>query len=222
MKNLRLYWEHHPLRTNKNLLELAESEWKISPDENTLDCRELGKQVSNPFYFLKNEFPCRILQYQRWFTSICPGNLNLKKILVDKAGNIYYTDFHELRPRNIITDFARLEGALILESALFDQDESSLLAHFAAELLGNSSLEDIPKFVYSGINPQVEKIHKIICRLRQYADKVTIFETDIKPYYIVLLEYLLNASVRHDLSPRQKRLALIAAGLSTERIIELE
>jgi|GEM_PF-635628 len=222
MKNLRLYWEHHPLRTNKNLLELAESELKISPEANSLACPELGGSIPNPYNFLKYEYPRRILQYDRWFTAVCPGNMNLRKILVDPAGNIYYTDFRELKPRNIVTDFARLEASLIMESAVFNQDEHSQLALFTAELLKTSSMEDIPKFAYTGTNPQVEKIHKIICKLRQYADKVTIFETDIEPYYIVLLEYMLNASIRPDLTSPQKRLALIAAGLCVQRLIELE
>jgi len=223
LKNLRLYWEHHPLRTNKNLLDIAKEELKISPEAKTIPCKELDAALSNPFYFLNNEFPRRILQYRRWFTALSLGNLNLKKILVDEAGNLFCTDFHQVKVRNIVNDFAYLEASLVLETnRLKDNQDLKHLARFAQVLLQTSSLEAVPLFSYSGSDVQVEKNYKIICLLRQYADKVTIFENDIAPYYLVMLEYMLNAAVRPDLTIRQKQLALICAALLTQKITELE
>ena len=81
----------------------------VSADSERLPCPELGRDLLNPYYFLQHEFPRRRHRSRLWYTSICHGDLNMQNVLVDERDNIYVIDFSETRPRNIVSDFARLE-----------------------------------------------------------------------------------------------------------------
>jgi len=68
----------------------------------------------------------------------------------------------------------------------------------------------------------VEKAYKMICKLREYANVVTIFETDIVPYLIALLEWTYSVVCYTQLNILKKKYALYGAALMCEKILELE
>ena len=107
-----LYADHTPLRLFPNLCAHAERDFGFSSEGERIECAELGVQLTNPFLFLRTEYPKRSAWLQLWYQGINHGDLNLRNVLVDEKENLYVIDFSETRPRNIVADFARMETIL--------------------------------------------------------------------------------------------------------------
>ena len=118
-----LFRDHTPLRLFPNLFEIAERDLGISAAAPTLDCPELGIELPNPMRFLKHEYERRAGESRLWYTAICHGDLNLQNVLVDERENLYVIDFSETRPRNVVSDFARIEPILKFEFPRLETDE---------------------------------------------------------------------------------------------------
>ena len=74
-------------------------------------------------------------------------------------------------------------------------------------------LRDAPPFHYRGDDPMVARAHAVITLMRQYADVVTLFEQDMTPYWLALLEWTYSVVAYTQVSPRQKRYAACSAAL---------
>ena len=147
----------------------------------------------------------------------------MQNILLDERQNIYIIDFSETRHRNAVSDFARLEAIVKFEmTRLNNENDLKDLIEFDLGLLEALSLDEIPPFNYKGSDPIVEKAYKVILRLRRYADKVTLFETDIVPYLLALLEWTYPVVSYGDATRLQKRFSALSAGLICRKIEELE
>ena len=79
-----------------------------------------------------------------------------------------------------------------------------------------------PPFTYTGSDPSVHKAYEVIRRLRRHADTVTIFETDVVPYWLALLEWTLPVVIYVQISDWHKKYAAYSAGLLCEAIMRLE
>ena len=217
------YIEHSPLTLFPNIFECLERELGISADTEIIQCDELGREIINPFYFLKHEYPLRKGRSKLWYKAVTHGDLNMQNILLDEKENIYIIDFSETKPRNIIADFARLEPIFKIEMcSVANEEELKEMLEFEQGLLQAETLGEIPKFTYSGSDPMVEKAYRMICKLREYANVVTIFEKDIIPYLIALLEWTYSVICYTQLSTTKKKYALYSAALMCEKIIKLE
>ena len=75
---------------------------------------------------------------------------------------------------------------------------------------------------YAGPDAAVDKAYQVITLLRRLADTATIFETDMVPYWLALLEWTLPVIVYRQVSPWQKRYAAFSAGLLCEAIARTE
>jgi len=62
----------------------------------------------------------------------------------------------------------------------------------------------------------------VIRLLRRHANTVTIFETDIVPYWLALLEWTLPVVTYVQISPRQKKYAAYSAALLCDAILKRE
>ena len=63
----------------------------------------------------------------------------------------------------------------------------------------------------------VEKAYAAICRMRSYANTATLFETDIVPYWLALLEWTYSV-LSYDLPPLRRKLAAYSAAVICERM----
>lgn len=127
-------------------------------------------------------------------------------------------DFSETRPRNIVADFARMETILKFEMSRVETVEDlPRMIEFEQGLAESDSLEDVPPNRYRGDDPLVEKAHSVICRLRRYANTATLFETDIVPYWLALLEWMFSV-LSYDLPPLRRKLAAYGAAILCGRI----
>jgi anti-anti-sigma factor len=220
---VKLYEEHDPRRLFPSVCEAAEKFLGVSASTPVIPCPALGIDLPNPYHFLQHEFPRRREQSRLWYTSICHGDLNMQNVLVDERENIYVIDFSETRPRNIVSDLARLEPIVKFEMVSID-DESGLrhMLDFEKGLVSAAALNEIPAYTYQGSDPAVHKAYEVIRLIRRHADTVTIFETDIVPYWLALLEWTLPVVMYVNASDWQKKYAVYSAALLCEAILKLE
>ncbi len=222
-EEIRPYEEHNPLRLFPKILEDAQKTLSLSPDEANLPCPELDMDLPNPFHFLKHGYPARQGYARLWYKSITHGDLNMQNILLDEGKNIYIIDFSETGMRNVVSDFARLEAIVKIEmTTLESNDDLKRLIEFEKTLAKVSALNEMPRFIYHGKDVMVKKAHRMICLLRTYADRVTIYETDILPYLLALLQWTYPVVSYGGASSLQKRFAAYSAGLMVQRILDLE
>jgi anti-anti-sigma factor len=218
-----LFRDHTPLRLFPGLFETAEGTLGLSADTPDFDCHELGIRLPNPFHFLRHEYPRRAAESRLWYTAVCHGDLNLRNVLVDERDNLYVIDFSETRPRNVVSDFARLEPVLKFEMTRPESEEElRRLLVFEAGLMSVTALDQPPPFRYDGSDPMVARAHAVITRLRRYADRATLFETDIVPYWLALLEWTYPVVCYRQLTLRQKRYAACSAALICRSILQIE
>jgi len=97
-------------------------------------------------------------------------------VLVDERENLYVIDFSETGPRNVVSDFARIEPILNFEFPRLETNEDlRLLLEFEAGLTSVTRLSELPPLVYRGDDPLVSHAHAVITVLRRAADIVTLF-----------------------------------------------
>jgi anti-anti-sigma factor len=217
------YVDHDPRRLFPSLLDEVAKVLGVSAEEETLHCAELDLVLPNPFHFLKYFYPQRKRYSRLWYTGITHGDLNMQNILLDEHENIYVIDFSETRSRNIVSDFARLEAIVKIEmTRLNDEADLRALLEFEMALTDMSLLTETPPCNYRGSDTMVAKAHSIICLLRDYANRVTIFETDITPYLLALLEWTYPVVCYSTASFLAKRFAALSAGMMVRKILELE
>ena len=162
-----LYADHTPLHLFPNLCEHAQRDFGFSPEAETIVCEELGIELPNPFRFLRTEYPKRAGKPRLWYQAINHGDLNLKNVLVDEQENLYVIDFSETRPRNIVSDFARMESILKFQVLRIENaGELARMVEFEQGLAEVERLEDVPPNRYRGDNPEVAKVYAVICQLR--------------------------------------------------------
>lgn len=221
-ERVRLFEEHNPAGyLFPNLLADAQREMNLSLDEPTLQCPFIARPLPNPYYVLKHIYSKRRAETMLWYTGICHGDLNMQNILLDERENLYIIDFSETRPRNIVSDFARLEPIFLFETLRLDTDDDIRRAlEFIESLYNQTSLADTPEFVYSGDDPMVRKAYDLIQRLRHYANIVTLFETQMLPYWLAVLEWCLPVASYRGLPPRRKQLALYTSALLCEQALK--
>lgn len=147
----------------------------------------------------------------------------MQNILLDEKDNIYVIDFSETRERNIVEDFARMECVLRYEAIPMKSEEDLRdLCEFMAGLTEPSKLSEIPPCRYRGSDPLVDKAYRLICRLRSYADRVTLFEENIEPYLIALLEWTYVVVSYISVGPLEKRLSALSAALICRKLQEMQ
>jgi anti-anti-sigma factor len=218
-----LYADHDPRRLFPTVCDVAAELLGVSADNDRLPCPELGRDLLNPYYFLQYEFARRRGRSRLWYTSICHGDLNMQNVLVDERENIYVIDFSETRPRNIVSDFARLEPIVKFDQISIQSSEDlRRLLRFEQGLVSVTALDHVPPNEYPGTDPSVEKAYEVIKLVRSLANTATIFETDMVPYWLALLEWTLPVVVYRQCTPLQKRYAAYSAGLIAEAIIRAE
>ncbi|MCK4313121.1 MAG: phosphotransferase, partial [Candidatus Cloacimonetes bacterium] len=182
--------EHNPCEMFPLIFESLETSLGISAETKTIFCEELNIELPNPYHFLKYEYPKRKEFSKLWYKSITHGDLNMQNILLDEVENIYIIDFSETKTRNIISDFARLEPIFKIEmTKLETETDLKNLLEFEAGIADANSIKEVPKYIYHGNDPMVKKAYKMICKVREYANIVTLFDDDIVPYLIAILEW---------------------------------
>lgn len=221
---VNLYKDHDPVVNffGEALYEMAKQELGIDLETPVIDVPELGRKIANPYHFLKYGYKERYNRGFKTYKCICHGDLNPQNILFDEKENIYIIDFSETRSRNAVSDFARMETIITTEYFKIEtQDDIATLIPFITEMLNGTSIKTIPGFNYHGTDSAVRKGYELIIRMREYARTVSLFETEITPYLIALLEWTLPI-VCYRLSDIRKKFSAICCALMVEKILAQE
>jgi len=80
--------------------------------------------------------------------------------------------------------YASTPTAILVSRRVDTPEDVARLVEFEQGLAEAGSMAETPPNRYRGDDPGVEKAYEVICRLREYADTVTLFETDIVPLCI--------------------------------------
>ena len=121
-----------------------------------------------------------------------------------------------------MADFARLEPILKIEmSRISSENDLIQLIDFEKGLLEPDSMDQLPSYRYQGDDPNVRKAYEVICRLRHYADVVTLFEKDIEPYLLAVLQWTLPVVSYKGVEKLRKRYSACSAALICEKILTI-
>lgn len=215
--------EHDPTKVFFPHIEKEANEvLDISSDEEKIFIPEIGKDVVNPYWFLKHKYKEYENKSKLWYKCISHGDLNLQNILIDEKNNIYVIDFSETKIRNAVADFARIEPIVRIENVKIENEQDiTELLQFEEGLLYPDKLNEQPLFTYEGKDPMVEKAYHTICKLRQYANTVTLFEYDLIPYLLAILEWTLPIVCYKGVEPIRMKYSAYVSALMCEKIIEL-
>lgn len=221
---LHPYKEHDPTSVFfKHIYNEAEKNLGISSEDKTIFIPALNRNVVNPYWFLKYKYGEKEKTSKLWYKCICHGDLNMQNILVDEIENIYIIDFSETKVRNAVSDFARIEPIVKNENVRLEcENDLFELLRFEEGLLVPNSLDESPVYNYSGNDPMVEKAFKTISLLRKYAKTVTLFENDIIPYLLAVLEWTLPIVCYYGVDNLRKKYSAYSSALMLEKIESLE
>lgn len=214
--------DHDPTLTFfPHIYKTADELFAISPDEKFIRIQETGRQMLNPYWFLKHEFPARRHTWINYYSGICHGDLNMQNILLDENMNVYLIDFSETKPRSIISDFARLEAIFLVDNApLEDEKDLADYIEFMVNFYESPHLFENKEIVYHGRHPEkVAKHAALAMKMRGYAVSSVKGDQDPLPYYIALLEWVLPI-VCYTLSFHHKRLSIIVSSMLSEKVAE--
>lgn len=220
-KTIFPFKDHDPTLTFfPHIYNVVSELFGISADEEYIYAEELGREVLNPYWYLKHRFPQQREEGLLYWESICHGDLNMQNILLDEHQNVYLIDFSETKPRAVVSDFARLEAIFMIDNAQINQSEdmsdylSLILPFYQVERLDEQPAVDI-----EGLSD--EKLRKILTltrQMRHYALGCVGGDPNIVPYYLALLEWVMPIVCYNSVSIAQKRLSMLVSALLCEKI----
>jgi anti-anti-sigma factor len=208
--------DHDPTATFfPTLCQTAADLLSVSPDEPTFYVAETGQTLTNPYWFLKHEYPRQRQAGIDFYTAICHGDLNMQNILLDEDMNVYLIDFSETRPRSVVSDFARLEAIFMIEHAPLDNAEEmeeylKFISAFYEKITPGEPLVSN----YEG--PHSDKINRLTAltqKMRDYAFQSARRDPNPIPYCMALLEWTLPIVCYSSTSLQHKRLSMVISGL---------
>ncbi len=218
-EEVHLYRDHDPRNLFKNLIPTAEEVLGIDSTQQEIFIPELDRTLVNPYWFLANHYDHHAKM--QWYTCPIHGDLNMQNILLDEKQNIYIIDFSETRIRNAVADFARLEPIVKTEFTRFESDNDLVrLVKFEEELWKQRNLGDVIPYRNDDDDPGLRKAWETIRLMRSYANQVTIFETNMVPYLLAVLEWTLPIVCYVNVDRHAKRFSMISAALMCQRIME--
>jgi anti-anti-sigma factor len=217
------YKEHDPTKVFfPHIEQEALNVLGISSDEEKIYINAIERDVVNPYWYLKHKYKEYQNNSKLWYKCISHGDLNLQNILIDESNNIYVIDFSETKIRNAVSDFARIEPIVRIENVRIESDEDiKNLLEFEQGLLYPDKLNERPMFTYNGNDPMVEKAYHVVCQLRDYANTVTLFEYDLIPYLLAILEWTLPIVCYKGVDVIRMKYSAYSSALMCEKIIEL-
>jgi anti-anti-sigma factor len=218
------FLDHDPTLTFfSTLCETSEEVLSFSSDEPFFIVQESGQKLVNPYWFLKFEYPKRRNDAVDYYTAICHGDLNMQNILLDQDMNVYLIDFSETKPRSVISDFARLEAIFMVERTPIETEgEMKAVTEFITRFYSIDQLDQLPVNSYQGSNSNiVDKNILMTLKMREYAIRSVNGNTNLVPYYMALLEWVLPVVCYSSAPMAHKRLSMIVAGLLCEKVMKL-
>ncbi|MBE0478263.1 STAS domain-containing protein [Candidatus Aerophobetes bacterium] len=231
-RNILKLWYRQPIYTDLHLYQeydffgklplvssFAQKELSVGDSQEWVTFPEIQGKFINPLYVVKNSFPQRLSKEFPSYRVIVHGDMNLRNILLDEKRNVWIIDFSETHEGHILKDLAKLEATIKFES--FDirgWDELAEMIAFEKELLKPEKFDQLPHIDFPLKNPWLEKIYKMVRKVREFTNLVTFLEEDIRQYYLALFYFTLQVVRYAQLSEFTKLYALISSSLICEKL----
>ena len=186
------------------------------------DVLELGMDIEVPnvcrFYdqFLTNE---RLPEGDHHYVSYVHGDLNAANILIDTRDNVWVIDFFHTGQGHVLKDLAKLENDLLYILTPLDSDDLREAITVTRATLKVSDLQaPLPDHVADLSAPQFVRAWRLLRLLREIAGRLC--RDDRHPFQleVALLRYAVQTLGFQESSTAQKRWALAAAGLLSDRV----
>lgn len=221
---IKPFAEHDPTSVFfPHIFNTAKQELDIDSDQQFIYIEELGRDMLNPYWYLKHIYP-KMRDYTiDYYSAICHGDLNMQNILLDEKQNIFLIDFSETQMRCVVSDFARLEVIMMVDNAPCKNKEEYLdYIKFASQFYSKSnSLDAKEPFCtnYEGkYGDSVNRNIGLTAKMRNYAKICAHNESTILPYLFPFLEWCLPIVCYGGLPQYTKRVSMIISGLMTEKV----
>lgn len=224
VKTIQPFEDHDPTYTFfPHIYDTVKEVFSISSDEPEIFVAETGRNMLNPYWFLKHEYPKRRDKSIQYPTGICHGDLNMQNILLDETMNVYLIDFSETRQRSVVSDFARLEAILLIDNAPLETEaDVKPYLGFIESFYNVADLQSVSPNTYTGVHHEkVAKNHALALKMRNYAYESAHQNADPIPYYMALLEWVLPI-VCYGIPIPQRRLSMIVASILCEKVMKAD
>jgi anti-anti-sigma factor len=218
-REIALYEEYRKPPMYEKSKDYALSHFGVTASDPEVDLPcNLGKSI-NPLYFVEHMIPLRI-------SATCPayyapqhGDLNLKNVLLDQEGHMWLIDFSDTRITHNLRDIAKVETVIRTEMMVVSSDDDvSTMAGLDQRFITFHDLSEIPGMPDMDLPGDREKAFRILRKLRYYADRVTILDTNPEPYLLALLWYTLPVLWYRSVGEYGKKYAWITAARICERL----
>jgi protein-tyrosine phosphatase/nicotinamidase-related amidase len=186
------------------------------------DVFELGDDIEVPnvcrFYdeFLAGE---RLPDGDHHYVSFVHGDLNAANVLFDARGNVWVIDFFHTGQGHVLKDVAKLENDLLYVLTPVDDDDLDQAIVLTRALLDVSDLRAALPEHPAGLNaPQFIRAWRLVRLLREIGGRLCREDRHPLQLEVALLRYAVHTLGFDESSAAQKRWALAAAGLLSERV----
>lgn len=192
----------------------------IDPDTPRVYSETLGRDVLNPYWFLKHRYDALLEFTVDWPAGITHGDLNLNNILVDERLNLYVIDFSETRTRSVASDFARLEPIGLLQWSRVSEpgDEERLLRTVVA-LLDGSIYDTVDLALLDGAEDRLYRALRLISAVRRLAAGRVGDTPNDAAYLLPLFQWMVPIVAFRGTEIERMRVSAVASGLVMERIL---
>jgi hypothetical protein len=213
--------DHDPRELFRTLPELGLEVLGIDPDTPKVYSELLGRDVLNPYWFIKHRYDALLDFTVDWPASITHGDLNLNNILVDERLNLYVIDFSETRTRSVASDFARLEPIALLQWSRVSEpgDEERLLRTLAA-LLNGSVYSPPDSALLDGAEDRLNRALRLTAAVRRLAATRVGDDGNQAAYLLPLFQWMVPIVAFRGTEFARMRVSAIASGLVMERILD--
>lgn len=203
-----------------SLPELGLEVLGINPDTPRVYSETLGRDVLNPYWFLKHRYDALLDFTVDWPAGITHGDLNLNNILVDERLNLYVIDFSETRTRSVASDFARLEPIGLLQWSRVSEpgDEERLLRTVVA-LLDGSIYDSVDLALLDGAEDRLYRALRLTSAVRRLAAGRVGDTPNDAAYLLPLFQWIVPIVAFRGTEIERMRVSAVASGLVMERIL---
>ena len=185
---------------------------------------ELGGGIAVPnicrFYdeFLASE---RLPDGDHHYVSFVHGDLNAANILMDARGNVWVIDFFHTGQGHVLKDLAKLENDLLYILTPVGNEDLHEAVTFTRALLEVGDLQaPLPEHVPGLSAPQFVRAWRLVRLLREIGGRLCREDRHPLQLEAALLRYAVHTLGFDESSAAQKRWALAAAGLLSDRVME--
>jgi hypothetical protein len=221
ISEVKPFASHDPRTLFPSLPEAALKALGIDEDEPRLACPLLGRDLPNPYHFLRHRWDSLLPRTEAWAAGVTHGDLNFNNVLVDERRNIYVIDFSETRIRNVASDFARLEPIGLLQYTRLADAADCVAILRVVEASLRSPIWKMPPAPPEAVDPLLLRAITLAAELRALAATRVAEPSHEAAYLMPLLEWTIPMVAFRQLERERKQLAAWSTGLILERLLQV-